>query len=109
MPLTSYAHLYDTTAWQRLRVATFQRDSLTCQTCKLVCVGAPGTPASPVCDHITPHRGDALLFHDAENLQTLCKACHDGDKRLTELRGYSARRNADGWPLDPRHPANATA
>lgn len=33
------------------------------------------TPATLV-DHIVPHRGDRLLFWDAENWQPLCTACH---------------------------------
>ena len=30
-----------------------------------------------VVDHITPHRGDMVLFWDRENWQSLCKRCHD--------------------------------
>ena len=30
-----------------------------------------------VVDHIKPHRGDQTLFWDVENLQPLCKPCHD--------------------------------
>ena len=30
-----------------------------------------------VVDHITPHRGDATLFWDENNWQSLCKPCHD--------------------------------
>lgn len=30
-----------------------------------------------VVDHITPHRGDAGLFWDEGNWQSLCKRCHD--------------------------------
>jgi 5-methylcytosine-specific restriction protein A len=30
-----------------------------------------------VVDHITPHRGDPLLFWDQTNWQALTKACHD--------------------------------
>ena len=28
-------------------------------------------------DHIQPHRGDWALFTDPDNLQSLCKSCHD--------------------------------
>lgn len=34
------------------------------------------TPADTV-DHIIPHRGEWHLFMDPENLQSLCKECHD--------------------------------
>ena len=33
------------------------------------------TPAYAV-DHIRPHRGDAALFWDRANLQSLCRSCH---------------------------------
>jgi 5-methylcytosine-specific restriction endonuclease McrA len=34
------------------------------------------TPARVV-DHIKPHKGDGSLFFDLDNLQSLCKSCHD--------------------------------
>lgn len=30
-----------------------------------------------VVDHITPHRGDPVLFWEGCNWQSLCKTCHD--------------------------------
>lgn len=36
-----------------------------------------------VVDHITPHRGDRVLFWDEANWQALCKPCHD-KKTFTE-------------------------
>ena len=38
-----------------------------------------------VVDHIIPHRGDAKLFWDEGNWQSLCKSCHD-HKTMTEDR-----------------------
>ena len=38
-----------------------------------------------VVDHIVPHRGDAKLFWDEGNWQSLCKSCHD-HKTMTEDR-----------------------
>ena len=38
-----------------------------------------------VVDHIIPHRGDAKLFWDEGNWQSLCKNCHD-HKTMTEDR-----------------------
>ncbi|MGK7663365.1 HNH endonuclease signature motif containing protein [Marinovum sp. E06] len=40
-----------------------------------------------VADHIDPHRGDPAKFWDRDNLQCLCKACHDSDKQKQERRG----------------------
>ncbi|NMA84113.1 MAG: HNH endonuclease [Epulopiscium sp.] len=28
-------------------------------------------------DHIKPHKGNEDLFYDINNLQSLCKSCHD--------------------------------
>jgi 5-methylcytosine-specific restriction protein A len=30
-----------------------------------------------VVDHVVPHRGDAILFWDRANWQSMCKPCHD--------------------------------
>ena len=43
--------------------------------------------SSRVVDHIVPHGGDAGLFWDAENLEPLCKTCHDGPKQRCEKTG----------------------
>jgi len=59
-----------------------------------------------VADHITPHRGDRVLFEGP--LQSLCKPCHDSVKQSTEKGGAGFIRGSDaqGNPLDPRHPWN---
>jgi 5-methylcytosine-specific restriction protein A len=64
------------------------------------------TPAN-VADHITPHKGDATLFWTG-SLQSLCAPHHDAAKQAEERRGYSGECDPDGWPIDPRHPANAS-
>ena len=45
-----------------------------CENCQLV--DNVNIPAEVV-DHITPHRGDRNLFFDTDNIQSLCKECHD--------------------------------
>jgi 5-methylcytosine-specific restriction endonuclease McrA len=75
--------LYKTKAWQRLRWAILKRDRFTCSICQTV----EHETAKLVADHIKPHRGDERLFWDEGNLQTLCKACHDGEKRSREANG----------------------
>jgi 5-methylcytosine-specific restriction protein A len=104
-----YSGLYRLAAWRALRADTFHRDSLICQICGALCAGAYPAPDSPVADHIRPHRGALALFLDPDNLQTLCKACHDGAKARIESRGYDNAPGPDGWPLDPLHPANRKA
>lgn len=59
-----------------------------------------------VVDHIIPHRGDRKLFHDPDNLQTLCPDHHYIDKQQIERNGYRNIIGNDGWPIDPNHPVN---
>ncbi|MEM9014072.1 MAG: AAA family ATPase [Pseudomonadota bacterium] len=58
-----------------------------------------------VADHVTPHRGDWDQFIAGE-LQTLCPDHHDIVKRGEEQAGYSKVVGLDGFPVDPKHPAN---
>lgn len=59
-----------------------------------------------VVDHIIPHKGNMQLFWDESNWQPLCKEHHDREKQSQEKRGYSKAIGSDGWPTDPKHPAN---
>lgn len=59
-----------------------------------------------VADHIVPHRGDESKFYDPDNLQSLCKPCHDTHKQRIEKRGYTGDVDESGWPVDQNHPAN---
>lgn len=81
---------YKTARWARLRLATFIRDLFTCQRCGLV----EGDTGRLVCDHINAHRGDARLFWDADNLQTLCMDCHD---RLKQAEEQATRHQRGVW------------
>jgi 5-methylcytosine-specific restriction enzyme A len=91
---------YDTPRWQRIRSFQLMEHPLCA-----ICLESRGmvVPASVV-DHVVPHKGDWTAFCTGK-LQSLCKPCHDGDKRMVELRGYSTAIGDDGWPLDQRHPA----
>ena len=62
--------------------------------------------AATVADHITPHRGDPILFEGP--LQSLCKECHDSVKQSLEKGGDGFIKGSDsrGMPLDPRHAWN---
>ncbi len=70
------------------------------------CARAGRARAAAVVDHVRPHRGDRALFWDPANWQPLCRPCHDSRKQREERRGYAAGPGPDGWPADPRHPAN---
>jgi len=68
-----------------------------------LCVQRGIVEPATVADHVEPHGGDANKFWLGE-LQSLCKRCHDADKKFVENRGYARDVGPDGWPLDPRHP-----
>jgi 5-methylcytosine-specific restriction protein A len=97
----AYHALYKTASWQRLRSQRLLLEPL----CRL-CAHQGRVRAATVVDHIVPHKGDAVLFWDRHNLQSLCKPCHDKDKQAEERNGFTSAIGADGWPTDPRHPAN---
>ena len=64
--------LYAQPVWtNRLRPAQLLRQPF-CADCARHGVRTRATEV----DHIVPNGGDAALFRDAENLQSLCKACH---------------------------------
>jgi 5-methylcytosine-specific restriction protein A len=61
-----------------------------------------------VADHITPHRGDPVLFWEGD-LQSLCAQHHDGAKAKQEATGFLVGCDNGGEPYDPMHPWNAGA
>lgn len=91
-----YKHLYKTKAWQNLRHHQLWTSPL-CAFCEAI---------ATVADHITPHKGCPTLFHDPDNLQSLCKSCHDSTKKQIEMRGYHSLTDEYGRPTDPLHPFN---
>ena len=80
---------YNTASWHQLRQKTFLRDMFTCQMPQ--CGRLEGDTSKLVCDHKTPHRGNAALFWDEANLQTLCKPCHDKVKQKEEQASLHMR------------------
>lgn len=87
MPEPPWKRWYKTARWQALRLAVFLRDLYTCRKCG----GIESDTSLLVCDHIRPHRGDVLLFWDENNLQTLCKRCHDRFKQAEEQASLHKR------------------
>ena len=83
--------------WQKAR-RTFLHRHHQCVKCGEV---------ATVVDHITPHKGSQSLFWNSSNWQALCESCHNSTKKKEEAKGYSDAVGMDGWPTDPRHPANA--
>jgi len=82
--------------WKRLRIAQLKDDPW-CNRC--------GGQACIV-DHIKAHRGDEELGYDPDNLQSLCKPCHDSWKQMLEKSGKELGCSITGKPTDPNHPWN---
>jgi 5-methylcytosine-specific restriction endonuclease McrA len=78
---------YKTARWQRLRLGILAWDMYTCQAS--ACGRIEGDTSQLVCDHIEPHGGDWDKFWNGP-FQTLCKACHDGQKQRIERAGKKA-------------------
>jgi 5-methylcytosine-specific restriction protein A len=70
-----------------------------------MCAARGIATAATVADHVDSHRGDWNAFITGE-LQSLCAPCHNSSKKLMDHRGYLPDVAEDGWPMDPRHPAN---
>jgi 5-methylcytosine-specific restriction endonuclease McrA len=89
--------------WQRWRKrARHQlREHPLCAMCLQQGIVVPAT----VADHVVPHKQNQRAFWFG-TLQSLCAAHHNITKQLIELHGYSTDVDADGWPIDRRHPAN---
>jgi 5-methylcytosine-specific restriction endonuclease McrA len=91
---------YQLNVWRRRRRLQLLQHPL-CALCEARGVVTPAT----VGDHVTPHRGDWNAFRLGP-LQSLCADCHGRMKHRVDLHGYSSEIGGDGWPLDPKHPAN---
>jgi 5-methylcytosine-specific restriction enzyme A len=92
---------YGTARWR----ATRQRQLATEPLCAF-CKKDGQIAVATVCDHVERHNGDPVKFWSGP-FQSLCKPHHDASKQREETAGYSTAVGLDGWPLDPRHPANA--
>ncbi len=87
---------YSLARWRRRRANQLAGEPL----CRFHAARGEVVPAT-VADHIEPHRGDAHLFWYGK-LQSLCKACHDSDKRREENGGRAiVAVGCDGWPVVP--------
>ncbi|MGV2107527.1 HNH endonuclease [Agrobacterium vitis] len=91
---------YYTTRWRAIRSLQLKREPY-CRMCRQQGKLKKGF----ICDHIERHSGNAEKFWNGP-FQTLCKKHHDATKQREEHRGFSTAMGANGWPTDPRHPAN---
>jgi 5-methylcytosine-specific restriction enzyme A len=69
---SNISYMYNNIEWRTSR-ETFLMVNPLCVQCKT----AGRTEGATVVDHITPHRGDTVLFWDIDNWQALCTSCHN--------------------------------
>lgn len=79
---------YSLRAWKDLRWSVLTDAEFTCCRCRYV--SSDGRGSDLIADHVKPHRGDAALFWDRDNLQCLCVPCHSRDKQREELEERNA-------------------
>ena len=91
----SWHRLYDTAAWRRLREHQLAQRPL-CEFCLI----AEDVTEATVVDHKKAHKGDLTLFHDPENLQSLCKHHHDSAKQMIDRGKKIAITGLDGYPIE---------
>lgn len=92
---SEYHKLYDRALWKRLRAQQLMANPL----CAF-CLARGIVTEATIADHIKPHKGDESLFFDNNNLQSLCKECHDSDKQALERTGKRlVHIGLDGWPI----------
>lgn len=93
MAKNPHRHLYDW-QWEKRRAAFLKAHPLC-----VFCERDGRVTLATVADHITPHRGDPVLFKGP--LQALCKTHHDGEKRSWEMFGRRTLRiGEDGFPIE---------
>ena len=94
-----YHSLYSTALWQSIRAQQLTDHPLCWyheQTGKVV--------AADTVDHITPHKGNTELFHDPNNLRSLCTKCHNSLAAIKDRVGYAPGSKENGMPVDFNHP-----
>ena len=82
---TNYNRFYHSKEWKKLRTEALERDNYLCVECLK---NGKITPADTV-HHIKPLRIDQTGAEDLNNLETVCRACHN---RLHRERSQSLKK-----------------
>lgn len=69
---THYHAWYSSRRWRILRTKWLSLHPFCVR-----CIVNGNVVIATIADHIRPHKGDTKLFYDTDNLQSLCKRCHD--------------------------------
>jgi 5-methylcytosine-specific restriction protein A len=96
-----YGGIYQTQEWRETRARQLAKNPY-CVYCLLVGKNVRATFA----DHVKPHRGNAELFFDENNLQSLCTICHNAAKQREDVKGDQIGCDDDGWPRAAEHSWN---
>ena len=70
--------------WQKVRLLALKRDGYLCQECLRNNIV---NPKANDADHIKMAHGNENLFFDLDNIQALCRSCHNA-KTWEERRGH---------------------
>lgn len=97
---SEYAHWYRSKQWNAIRIVELNRAPL-CEWCKPKGIIKHATTVH----HATPHKGNYEMFL-AGPFVCLCSDCHDSTAREIENWGYHKAIDVNGYPVDPKHPAN---
>ena len=84
-PAPPWRAWYKTARWLRIRAAQLLAEPL----CRICLALGRVTPAT-VCDHVDPHRGDAVRFWGGP-FQSLCASCHSSTKQAEEQASLHQR------------------
>jgi 5-methylcytosine-specific restriction protein A len=84
-------HLYKTKAWLNMRRQVLAHALYRC----VICDGRAN-----VVDHIKAHKGDHYRFFDMNNLQAVCKSCHDSHCQKRDLAALKPETGLDGWIIE---------
>lgn len=85
---------YKLARWLRLREWQLSREPL----CRY-CLEVEDVTEADTVDHTKPHKGDPALFWNTDNLQSLCKPCHDRHKQREERGTERPPIGLDGYPI----------
>ncbi len=100
-PKRPWRQWYDLKVWDDLRAKQLSDYQLCTR-----CLARGVVIDASVVNHRIAHKGDWSLFIDLDNLESVCKPCHDGEIQAEERIGYSRNVGDDGWPTDIKHPFN---
>lgn len=94
--LQPWRNWYKLARWLTLRRLQLAAHPLCC-----MCLDAGVERFACVADHVVAHRGNAALFFDPGNLQSLCKPHHDRAKQRQEAAERRALRTGAGGAKSP--------